>query len=359
MKSTRNRIVLVLIVVAIVVLAVYGRHHIHFDWRDFVEQLRMARRSRILLGLACIYIAYVVRGVRWAWLVRHTKRLPLFSLVGSQMIGFTAVALIGRVADLVRPYLVSRRTGLPLGSQIAVYVVERLFDAGSMALLTSSAILLAPAGAIPHPEILRKAGYWGLFLTIAGALFLVAVRLAGGTVASFAGRVLGAMSRGLGEAVEEKIRSFHAGLDTMRSFSDFGVVFSLSLGMWVLIAAGYLETTRAFVASPVLASMTAAKGVLLMIVSGGASIIQLPVLGWFTQIGLVEEAIRHFFGAGTEAALGCAATLLLVTFLGVVPVGLVWARFEGVSLIRIAEESEKAGEELVHPHAVPASSQEA
>jgi glycosyltransferase 2 family protein len=62
------------------------------------------------------------------------------------VIGFTAVALIGRVADLVRPYLVSKRTGLPISSQIAVYIVERLFDAGSMALITSSVILLSPSG---------------------------------------------------------------------------------------------------------------------------------------------------------------------------------------------------------------------
>jgi hypothetical protein len=263
------------------------------------------------------------------------------------VIGFTAVALIGRVADPVRPYLVAKKTGLPLSSQIAVYIVERLFDAGSMALITSSVILLAPPGALPHPEILRKAGYWGLALTIAGGLFLVAVRLWGGAVAGFFGKAFGMISKGLGRAVESKIRAFHSGLDTMRSFSDFGIAAALSIGMWLLIALAYLETTLAFVASPPLAGMTPAKGVLLMIVSGGASTIQLPIVGWFTQIGLVAGAISKFFGASPEAATGCAATLLLVTFLGIVPVGLIWSRFEHISLKKVTEESEHAGEELV------------
>jgi hypothetical protein len=102
--------------------------------------------------------------------------------------------------------------------------------------------------------------------------------------------------------------------------------------MWVLIAVAYLEIALAFVASPQLAAMTPGKGVLLMIVSGGASVIQLPVIGWFTQIGLVAAAISKFFGAGAEPAMGCAATLLLVTFLGIVPIGLIWSRFEHVSL---------------------------
>jgi hypothetical protein len=352
LKSNRNRILAVIVLLAVVALVWFGRHRIHFDWQVFGQQLRMADWRRIGFGLAAIYICYVVRSVRWVWLLRHKKKMGLLSLLGTQVIGFTAVALIGRVADLVRPYLVAKKTGLPLSSQIAVYIVERLFDAGSMALITSSVILLAPAGSLPHPEILRRAGYWGLALTIAGGLFLLAVRLWGDKVAMLMGSAFGLVSKGFGRALEEKIQAFHTGLDTMRSFSDFAVTTGLSLGMWLMIAFAYLETTLAFVASPELAAMTPAKGVLLMIVSGGASVIQLPVLGWFTQIGLVAGAISKFFGAAPEAATGCAATLLLVTFLGIVPVGLIWARFEDISLRKVTEESEHAGEELAHSSGV-------
>jgi len=260
------------------------------------------------------------------------------------------VALIGRVADPVRPYLVAKKTGLPVSNQIAVYIVERLFDAGSMALIFSSVILVNAwfglSGALPHPEIVKKAGYWGLTLTVMGALFLVAVRLAGGAVASLLENAFGMISKKLGLAVGNKIRTFHSGLDTMRSFSDFAIAASLSLCMWGVITFAYLETTRAFVASPQLASMTLAKCMLLLAFSGGASVFQLPILGWFTQIGLVAAAISSFYGAAPEASTACAATLLFVTFLGIVPVGLVWARFDHVSLRKVTEESELADEEL-------------
>jgi len=116
--------------------------------------------------------------------------------------------------------------------------------------------------------------------------------------------------------------------------------------MWAVITLAYLETTRAFVASPQLASMTLAKCMFLLAFSGGASVFQLPVLGWFTQIGLVAAAISSFFGAAPEASTACAATLLLVTFLSIVPVGLIWAQIDHVNLRRITVESEHAGEEL-------------
>ena len=184
--------------------------------------------------------------------MRHNKKVPLFSLLGTQVIGFTAVALIGRVADLVRPYLVAKKTGLPLTSQIAVYVVERLFDAGSMALIFSIAMIWVPTDdilkAAAHPGVLAQLAphhrglalfmvrFGGLVLTFFGALFVLVVRVAGGTVAALFERALAPISKNLGESFGNKIRAFHSGLDTMRSYADFAVAASLSLGMWLNIA---------------------------------------------------------------------------------------------------------------------------
>ena len=338
-------ILAIVVVVALAAILYFERGRLHFDFGVFRAQLALANWRSIGIGLACIYFGYVIRAVRWALLMKHNKKVPLFSLLGTQVIGFTAVALIGRVADLVRPYLVAKRTGLELSTQIAVYIVERLFDAGSMALIFSTVILLAPAGSLPHPEIVKKAGYWGLALTVCGALFLVAVRLAGGLVAGFFERAFSLVSKNLGVAMGHKIRTFQSGLDTMRSFSEFGIITALSLGTWLLISFAYLETSRAFVASPQLASMTLGKCMLLLAASGGASIFQLPILGWFTQIAAVAATLAGL-GAAPEAATACAATLLLVTFLGIAPIGLVWARFEHVSIRKIASESEHAGEQL-------------
>src|ERR1019366_1396831 len=155
-------IVGLVVLAALVALFIWGRQKFHFDFGLFRSQLALADWRRILFATGCIYLAYVFRSVRWALLLRPNKKVPPFALLGSQMIGFTAVALIGRVADPVRPYLVAKKTGLPLSSQFAVYIVERLFDAGAMALIFSTVILLTPAGALPHPEIVKRAGGWGM-----------------------------------------------------------------------------------------------------------------------------------------------------------------------------------------------------
>ena len=357
----KNRWIAGLIVLAVLVtLILWGRNRIHFDFGVFRAQLAMADWGKIGLAAGCIYLGYIFRSLRWAMLLRHMKKLHPLSLLGTQVMGFTAVALIGRVADPVRPYLVAKKTGLPMGNQVAVYIVERLFDAGSMGLVFSIAMFWVPTDeiiratshsglfaklAIQHPGLAPfLVRFGGLILTLLGALFLVAVRLAGEMVARFFEVVFGLISKKLGRAIAEKVRAFHSGLDTMRSFSDFAVTAGLSLGMWLLIAMSYLLTCRAFIASPELVSVTPPKCVLLMIASGGASIIQLPVIGWFSQIGIVAVALAGVLGAKAEPATACSAMLLLVTFLAIVPVGLIWSQFEHVSLRKLTEESEHVGE---------------
>ena len=345
-----------------VAVGIYAQRRYQFDWHELIAQFMKADWRRIGFATGCIYVAYLFRSFRWAYLLRHSKKLNPFSLLGTQVIGFTAVALIGRVADPVRPYLVSKKTGLPLANQIAVYIVERLFDAGTMALVFSVAMLWIPTEEIMkatshsrsfsnlgvvHPLLASFiARYSGLVLTLLGALFLVFVRLSGDMVATFFERTFGLASQKLGHSIGQKIHSFRTGLDALQSIKDLAVVASLSLAMWLLIAFAYFSCCRAFVASPQLATLTPQKCVLLMIASGGASIIQLPVLGWFTQIVAVATVLSAGFGVAKEAATAGAATLLLTTFLGIVPVGLIWAQVEHVSLRKVTVESEHAEEDL-------------
>jgi hypothetical protein len=83
-----------------------------------------------------------------------------WALVGSQFVGFTGLAIFGRIGELIRPLLVSRRTGLSFSSQVAVVAVERIFDLGAFALIFSLNLALAPGlNALPNHELFHKVGY--------------------------------------------------------------------------------------------------------------------------------------------------------------------------------------------------------
>jgi hypothetical protein len=176
-------------------------------------------------------------------------------------------------------------------------------------------------------------------------LFLVVVRLSGTAVAAFCEKVLSPLSQKLAHAAGQKIRAFHAGLDILRTPWDFVITMSISLFMWGVIAFAYFEGSGAFESTSQGGSQAMAKCLALMAGGGVASVIQLPVIGWFTQIAALELMLEPLFGMTPETARACAATLLAITFLGITPVGLLWAQFEHINLRKVTVESEHAGEE--------------
>lgn len=343
----KKQLIFGLVITAVFIAFVaWAYHHIRFDWKTFREQITQADWRLFLVAVVCIYVAYIFRAYRWALFIKPVKKVSPWTILGTQVIGFTAVALLGRAADLVRPYLVAKRVKLPVGSQMAVWVVERMFDLGSMALLFSTVLLFAPnRHELPHPELLKRVATGGLFATFGLAVFTVVVRLSGGVVAAVVQRALTPISSKFAHSAGDKIRTFRAGLNTLATPVDVAVAATNSLLMWILIITSYFLIMRAFVISPQLAHITLSQGMVVEAASMVASGLQLPVIGWFTQIGIVSAAMRSLFGVAWEPALGCGAMLLIITFLSVIPVGLIWAHFENVSLRKIAEESEHAGEE--------------
>jgi uncharacterized membrane protein YbhN (UPF0104 family) len=344
--TKRNGVVWGVGAVALVLLVWLFRTRVQFDWANFWQQLRYVSLGHIVAGIVLIYVTFFLRAVRWSVFLSPTKKVSPASLLGSQFIGFTAVALFGRLADFTRPYLISRRVNLSLSSQIAVWTIERMFDLGAAALIFSSALAFTPKG-LPHHEVFVKAGVLSMGATLAIAIFAGVVRAAGGTVASFARGTVGLVSKAAGESIATKIIGFRDGLNALSSARDFGVVTALSLTMWVLIGFAYLQTAHAFVHTPELAGVTFSRTMLLMAASIGGSLLQLPIIGWFTQIAITAAAMHTFYGAPIEAATACGALLLVVTFLCIIPAGLIYSRVEHVSLKKVAEESEAAGAAVV------------
>ncbi len=310
-----------------------------FQWSVLAGVFGSILWSRIALSVAFIFIAYITRAARWSVLLRPTKPTRATALIPAQFIGFTAVAILGRLGEFVRPYLIARREQISFTSQIATYAVERVFDL--LAAATIIAVTLSVSSAVnmlPHSQDFRRLGY----LAMAGSILLgalgVAARLAGPRVAKIFGRVFGLFSKSAGHHAEEKILAFSHGLDTIRSFGDMALALFWSFATWGLIALAYVACVRAF-RVPALAAIAPAQTILLMAVSLFGSVLQLPMVGGGPQLATIHVMIS-ILGVGPEAATACGLVLYIATSMSVIPVGLILARSEHVSLRKVARSSE-------------------
>ena len=321
----------------------------HFDWAGFVHSWRSANPLLLFLATLVIYGQNLLRAARWsvflrpAW--RATGRPPVawWRLIGSQFIGFTGLAIFGRIGELIRPALVAQRTGLSFSSQIAVVTVERVFDLAAFACIFSLDLLLSPSlQKLPYHERFHQVGYAVAALTLIVAGFVVIVRVAGSQAATFAERLLRPISPTFAQTARVKLLEFRDGLNVIEGFTGFVQVAALSLLLWSLIAFAYVLVMRAFPA-PV-SQLTIADIIVLLGFSIVGSLVQLPGVGGGAQVSTIS-ALTLLFAVPKELAVSAGVILWLITTMAIIPAGLLFARVEGISLKQLARRSEQAEEQ--------------
>ncbi|MGA9391533.1 MAG: lysylphosphatidylglycerol synthase transmembrane domain-containing protein [Candidatus Sulfotelmatobacter sp.] len=322
------------------------RHWQSFDWGTFWAQTGRIKKVHVFHAIALIYIAYALRALRWKIFLQPVRpKTRTIDLVSPTLIGFTGLALLGRAGEFIRPYLIARRTNLSFSSQLAAWAVERIFDVGAFTVLMVLAIFLPSAlPAIPHPEYyqrFREGGFLLIGVVAALAVGAVVIRRSGEAVARWVEQKFGHLSANFGHKLAQKVREFGAGLDTIHSPLAMLWLSLVSVGMWYIIALSYQEVTHSY-GVPAL-EIPVSQLLILMGASMLGSMLQLPAVGGGSQMATIA-ALSSVFDVPPEMAASCGILLWLVTFAAVVPLGLILAHHERLSLRKLSEESHHAEE---------------
>jgi hypothetical protein len=97
---------------------------------------------------------------------------------------------------------------------------------------------------------------------------------------------------------------------------------------------------------PHLHNLDVSRVLLLMGFSMIGSIVQLPAVGGGSQLAVIS-ALQVIYGIPPELAVSCGILLWLVTFMSCIPVGLILAHREHLSLRELSQESEREEQNVV------------
>jgi glycosyltransferase 2 family protein len=351
MNNKKNLAYAIVFVVLLALVYLQFRTWRNFDWARLFQYGLNWRH--IFYSVVYIYLAYFLRAVRWKIFLRPVrKEATILGLIPPTMIGFTALALLGRPGELVRPYLIARHETLPFASQVAVWAVERIFDIGAFTVILVAGIFLpsqlhefAQAATPEMKHGIYLIGYALIALVLGLLTVTVLLSYRGNRIARWVEDRFSHLAENLGHRIAHKIREFTDGLNTIHGPLAFLQLSAVSVLMWWLIALAYMEVTRAYGAP--MAAMSSTKVLLLIGSSMVGSLVQLPGVGGGSQLATIS-ALDHVFGiVPKELTVSCGIMLWLVTFVAVVPVGLLLSHHERLSLRRLSQETEQAEEATV------------
>ena len=82
----------------------------------------------IFPAIVLIVLSYVFRAYRWQALLESSLKINVGGLYSPMMVGFMGNFLPARAAEILRPYLLSKKYSITFAAAFASIVVERLFD---------------------------------------------------------------------------------------------------------------------------------------------------------------------------------------------------------------------------------------
>ncbi len=364
-NSLRKLLILAVLLVVLGLLVYRFRGVIHlegFSWDRLGQTLRQARGSLLLLSVAAIFAGYAIRSLRWMRFSRYLGQPNFGHVYSSTLMGFTAIFLLGRAGEPIRPLLIARKDRLPVASMFGIYFLERVFDTGSTAVLTGIGLLTLPRLAF-NPEsqgdffmAARSAGLALLVFLLGAAAFLVYFRLHG---AGALKQWLSSWRAGSGwkRRLGNMFAGFSDGLQAIRTWPDLLAAIAYSGAHWVLIALLYLWVPHSFGGRLAQIDFSGALVVLGFTLAGSA--FQLPGVGGGSQVASFL-ALTIIFGVEQEPAAAASIVLWLVTFAASSLAGVPLLIREGWSMgeLRRLARAEAAAEAAGAHAAIPEAARE-
>jgi len=316
--------------VIVVVVIFFRMRDGSFDWGRFAATLYQVDWSWLTASILLILLTYFIRALRWEVMLRPSGAHPgIRALTYDTAIGFTASALLGRVGEVVRPYLISVSAGVSFSSQLAAWLLERILDLLSILLLFGFALLRASARRSQiGPELERLLSVGGYLAGIFGFVFIILL-VAFRNFSDFAERrVLSALRVLPDKYYEQSVKlltSLARGLDATRDPRLLGLLVFYTVLLWGAIVGSYYMLFHSFRA---ITGLSMTDVIVILGFMGFGSIVQLPGVGGGLQIVCIL-CLTKIYGVPLEIATGIAIFIWLLTFVVVVPFGMLCAAHEG------------------------------
>ena len=301
-----------------------------FDWRAFAATFANLNLSWVTGGAVLCLGTYYVRAIRWALLMKPVSPRPgIGGLLAATVVGYTAIVILGRPGEFVRPYLISLKERVSFSSQLAAWMIERIYDLLAALLIFGFGLSQVRAsGARVGPRIAWVIETGGWAVAILCSICLVILLLIG----RFSGFARKRLTESLGFlpdrqrlAATQAVNAFIDGAEGTRTLASVTLMALYTAIEWILIAGAYYAILKAY--GPVLNFGIIDVLIFMGFVSFGA-VIQIPGIGGGTQI-VATIVLTELFAMPFETGASVAFLVWVATFITVVPFGITLALYEG------------------------------
>src|SRR6202790_1287473 len=290
---SRKTILVVLGLLALGIVAYQVSTFLHlasFSGSKLLYAVRDANPYYIVLALVAIYSCYGIRSLRWQVFQRNIGHTNFWKIYKLTLAGFAAIFLLGRAGEPIRPLLLAKKQDLPIADTFGIYVLERIFDMASVAVIAGVGLVLF--GLRPHAgemasQLETAAKTTGTILfagVLAATIALIYLRVHG--TALLERRLQAAVhAGGWRSSLARIVLGFVRGVQTIRPWKDLILATVYSGLHWMVVALVYYWVSHSFTGT--LHTIGLADSLLVLAFTLVGSTIQVISIGGGSRAGAI------------------------------------------------------------------------
>ena len=314
------------------------------DWEKISQSLQKAKAVYLISAVLIICLGYLLRAKRWQVLLSPITETSLKELFATTTVGFTAMFLVGRAGEIVRPmWLPMRDKRVRPSAALVTLGLERIFDLAALICFfaVNSMWLTAPPGEENQFNFVKLVAILMLIVVILGLITLaIYQRKSEKVIAWFSEKDF--LQNRLGRIFLSILRQLAASLAILKdwrevvavAFWTFLLWLAISIPTWLVILAFGIEMNFS---QSIFVMWWAALGSLVPTPGGAAGSFHVATAG-----GLV------FLGIDRDLAFAVAIVMHLVYFAPAIIFGIYYFFHGDISIERFRGllSSEHAVEEI-------------
>jgi uncharacterized protein (TIRG00374 family) len=276
---------------------------------------------------------YLIRALRWFHLLEPIKKIGLYSLFSSTVIGFAANCVLpARLGEFIRANYIGRTERISKSSSLATIVIERLFDVFTILLILLFVILFTdfPSEWESTGKALKAGGFFLLFISITSILFLIGLKKKTRSFLNITEKIVFFLPGKIKKKIVDILKDFSDGLVLVKGWFQLLAVIFYSLVLWCLsVFQIYILGLSMGLSLPFLAPFF-----ILTLLCLSVTIPSAP--GYIGTFHLACQYGLIFYGFSPEKALSMAILLHAAGLIPTVILGLIIFLLQHISLRKLA-----------------------
>jgi len=325
-KKNKIRLAAGILISAFCIYLAFRSVDIHQMWQAF----KTANYWYLAPACTILFFSHFLRAYRWRYFLDPVRRLDTGSLFSSLIIGYAANSFMpAHLGEFLRAYVLSKKRHIAMSSVFATIVVERIVDMFSLLALLLFALFI-----YPFPAWVIKSGYFMFAGSLGLLVFLIFLKKATSPTLKFIGFILKPLPKTFEQKIETSLEQFLEGILPLKRWHDYITTGLLSVTIWACYGLVFHFALQAFNFVDTYHLKWSVSLIILVITTIAIVVPSSPgYIGTYHYLCQISLAL---FGVPSGPALSFATVVHGVSIFPVFAMGLFFAHYEGMAILKIS-----------------------